>query len=297
MTTGGEYTPAQRRTLDAIRLPADQRPSFPAGLADEIHERLDARLAEPAALLLAKSDDLWITKRALAGVNSCEGRYLADEEAGFEWSVPTARGTVFHRAAEFWATADDRPEPAPEFVDIAIAHYIENYEKTGDRLGEFLQSASAGDLAELRSFAKTMLVLFADSFPPIGRGWNLQVEVPRRHLLCDGNVTMSGKYDLALGRPDATADGGASSAYTAGRTIVDLKTGRRSPFDADDAHFYALLETLVTNVPPMLVGTFYVAEGRAVTEQVTTDLLWAAVERTVAGAERLVELRHGEAER
>jgi hypothetical protein len=78
----------------------------------------------------------------------------------------------------------------------------------------------------------------------------------------------------------------------AGKVLLDLKTGGFAPAHRDDLRFYALLETLRLGTPPRIVASYYLDGGRLQTEAVTEDLLRSAVERTVQGAEAIVELRH-----
>ena len=54
------------------------------------------------------------------------------------------------------------------------------------------------------------------------------------------------------------------------------------------------MEALRLGVPPRLLASLYLDSGRLVTETVTEDVLAAAVERTVRGAEALVSLRSGD---
>ena len=78
---------------------------------------------------------------------------------------------------------------------------------------------------------------------------------------------------------------------TAGRVLVELKTGRAVPHHLDDLRFYALLETLVVGVPPSLLASFYVDAGRVQIEAVDEDLLASSLKRTSNSLIRLMELR------
>ena len=80
-----------------------------------------------------------------------------------------------------------------------------------------------------------------------------------------------GRTDLSLGRSIGT---------TAGKVIIDLKTGGHSPSHLDDLRFYALVETLRLGTPPRLLASYYLDAGRAQPEAVTEGLLRAAVART-----------------
>jgi hypothetical protein len=122
---------------------------------------------------------------------------------------------------------------------------------------------------------------FLECFPPLSTKWSPVVESRIYAHLLDARVTMQGRVDLTLGRSQGT---------TAGKVIVDLKTGNYSPAHRDDLRFYALVETLRLGVPPRLVATYYLDTARAETEVVTEELLEAACRRVVAGIERIVAL-------
>ena len=98
-------------------------------------------------------------------------------------------------------------------------------------------------------------------------------------------VVLFGRFDLTIGMPVDT---------TAGRVIIDVKTGGFAPDHREDLRFYALIETLVTGVPPLMVATHYVDSGLLHEEAITEVVLDAAVRRTVVGIVRLCELRDDE---
>jgi hypothetical protein len=75
-----------------------------------------------------------------------------------------------------------------------------------------------------------------------------------RAELFDARVVLSGKTDLALGQADGT---------TAGKVLIDFKTGGFSPAHIDDLRFYALLETLKIGTPPRLLASYYLEAGPA----------------------------------
>ena len=93
---------------------------------------------------------------------------------------------------------------------------------------------------------------------------------------------LQGRFDLTVGRPDE---------LTAGRVLIELKTGRAVPHHLDDLRFYALLETLVVGVPPALLASFYVDAGTVQVEVVDEDLLRSAIQRTSSAVKRLLQLR------
>src|SRR5687768_9849551 len=89
-------TPAQQRTLDALRRTDDEPLLFDAGFIAEL--RRDA--ADGIAELTNRLDDraLAVNKFNVAEVLSCEEHFL--RPAPFAWSPALACGKVSHRAIE-----------------------------------------------------------------------------------------------------------------------------------------------------------------------------------------------------
>ena len=283
-----EPNPAQQRTLAAMRLAPGERNTFANDLADDLHSELNEALADSAAALRAADENLWVAKRALSAVTGCEASFLASQQTPFEYNRPIARGSVLHRSVEFWANPVSETDEAADYVGHAINFHIEEDQRSGDQLGQFLAGMSAGESSALASECTSLLQNFMDTFPSVKRGWKLGIEVQRKHLLCEGAIVLTGRFDLTLGAPGGANESGQ---VTPGRVVIDLKTGNRTPADAQDMRFYALLETLQLGVPPMLVGTFYVNEGTVVTEKVDSAVLKSAFHRTVDGTRRLTDLR------
>jgi hypothetical protein len=267
--------PTQRETLERLGASPDDRPQFDAALRHELQAELDHQLA-PAIDELPPDDGVFVSKYALAQVHGCEARFVATQAERFAWTVPLARGTVAHKAIEL--TLNWRGEPVPgALVDEALARL-----ETGDApVADFLQTASEADRAELRAEATDRVAKFVECFPPLSGRWRPVVESRIYASAVDDRVTMQGRVDLTLGRSVGT---------TAGKVIIDLKTGNYSPNHRDDLRFYALVETLRLGIPPRLVATYYLDSARAETEVVTEALLEAATRRVVAGVERLVAL-------
>ena len=80
------------------------------------------------------------------------------------------------------------------------------------------------------------------------------------------------------------------------KVIIDLKTGRVSQRHREDLRFYALVETLVRDVPPRKLATFYLDSAQPIVEDVTEGVLRTALRRTLDGIHRLIQLQvEGEA--
>lgn len=272
--SGQALNPTQQDVLDRLRVPVDERPSYRSTLRIDLRHQLERALVDVADRI---DDPIFVGKRQLAAVHGCEARHLDEEGRPFEWSVPLARGSVAHKAIELSMHLRGRRDPG-DLVDEAMAILIDRQTSIGDWLGTCGESTRA----ELRGEASSLMSSFLDTFPHLRRGWRPTTESARRVELCGDRVTLAGRFDLTIGVPADT---------TAGRVIIDVKTGGFAPEHRDDLRFYALLETLVTGVPPLMVATHYVESGRLHEEPVGEPTLDAAVRRTAEGIARLVELR------
>ncbi len=268
--------PAQAEVLSRLRVPRESRPRFRSTLRMEIRTRLEQELVTTADEL---DEPLWVSKRSLAAVHGCEAHYLADRKIPFTYSIPVARGSVAHKAIELSVHIGSPRSPA-----VLVTEAIEILSEGQNALADFLHHLDEAERAELVGESIAMVSGFLDTFPPLRRGWRPTTEPSKRAELCSNKITLGGRFDLTLGAPDDT---------TAGRVIIDMKTGGFSPEHREDMRFYALIETLVTGVPPLMIATHYLESGRLHEEMVDENVLDAAVRRTVDGVRRLALLdRH-----
>jgi hypothetical protein len=273
-------TPTQLRVVAELFERDGPRPSFDPDLGRELTRLLEDSLG-PVVADVQPEDPVWVSKRALGQVHTCEGWFVAEQETPFAWSAAAARGTVAHKAVELSVTL--RTSPAPlDLVDIAIERLIESDKS----LGAWLLDADPAVLAQVRGDAADWVVKFDDTFPPLQRGWRPRLESALTVELCGGRVLLRGKVDLALGRAEGT---------TARVLIVDFKTGRPQPVYAEDLRFYALLEAIRVGVPPYRLATFSLDSGTWVAEDVDASVLASAARRTVDAVAKLVSLGDGRA--
>jgi hypothetical protein len=223
---------------------------------------------------------LTLSKRSLAFIHQCERLLMTEQSEPFVWTAATACGTVAHKAIELGIHLD-RQLPPSRLVALAVDRLIQDDQGPA----HWLLTASEGEQAELRSAAVDAVTKFEDTFPPIQIGWRPRVESRLRHFLADGRIELSGKVDLALGRPRPTANGAEARTM-----IVDLKTGGPGVHHAADLRFYALIETMRVGVPPFRLASFYLDAGEWRSEDVDEDMLWATARRTSDGIDRLVAL-------
>lgn len=278
--TEPELNDAQREIIGRLGMPRSERPRFEPGLRDHLRLEIERGMAPLVERL--GDEDLWLSKHKLEQVHGCEGKFLAEEELDFEWSAPIARGIVAHKAIEIAITSRRRWTPL-DLVDEAIARL----QNEGRGVGEWMQVATEADLDTIRSEANNALCSFQDCWPPLERRWRPATEVAMRAEFFAGRIVLSGKPDLTIGQADGSV---------AGKVVVDFKTGRIAPAHVADLRFYALLDALRIGVPPRLLVSYYLDAGSLQAEPVTEAILDATVARTVAAAERIVELRTGERE-
>lgn len=269
-----KLNPAQQQVTDELGARREDRPSFRDDLRDhlrhEIEESLSPLLADVVEL------PLFVSKRDLSLIHSCEARYLAEQGVEFAWTVAMARGSVAHKAIELLVTW--RGEPVPlDLVEAAMARL-----EYGDRIvGTFIASLDEAERAELAGRVNDYVAAFIETFPPLSKRWAPVAESRVRAELCEDQLSLQGRVDLSLGRTEGS---------TAGKVLIDLKTGRPTHSHIDDLRFYALLETMKVGVPPRLLVNYYLESGDPRREEVTEDLLWSTAKRLVDAVAKVIEL-------
>lgn len=264
-------SPLQNKTLGLLRRAADPvvfDTAFIASLRadiDEAFEQFHERLGD---------ETIFISKHRLTSVLGCEVQHLLDDD--FSWSPAVAGGQVAHRAVQLMVNWRGDPAPA-DVIDEALARLADE----DSSIGDWIEQLSEADLADLRGFAVDKLIKFQECFPPLDRRAAPTVESSVRWPV-DGPIVLSGKVDLTLGRP-----AGAESR----KVIIDLKTGWVSPKHREDLRFYALVETLRTQIPPRKLASFYLDAGEPVVEDVNERVLRTASRRMLDGVNAEIELK------
>lgn len=278
--TGGEtsgldqLTPVQRRTLDTLRR-AGEPVVFDRDLIASLRAEMRSAL-DHFAERMPGNKDLWLNKHKIASVLDCEEHHLVPDD--FQWSPANAAGTIAHRGIQL--LLNWRGEVTPiDLVDEAMARLAD--EERG--IGQWIDTLSPGDAADVRGNAVERLTRFVEDFPPLSKRWSPLTEATVRWPN-SGPIVLSGKVDLVFGRP---------SGDESRKVIVDLKTGRPRPQHRQDLAFYALIETLARDVPPRKVATFYLDSSEAHADDVNERLLQSAVRRTLDGINATIELDEG----
>jgi hypothetical protein len=267
-----ELSPLQHKTLGLLRRAPDPvvfDTAFVASLRADVEEAI-ADFADR----LTDGQTVFVSKHRLSSVLGCEVQHLHDEE--FTWSPAVAGGQVAHRAIQLLLNWRGDPVPA-DIVEEAIVRLAD--EDSG--LGDWIERLAEADLADLRGAAVDKVIKFQECFPPLDRRAAPTTESSVRWPV-DGPIVLSGKVDLTIGRP-----AGAESR----KVIIDLKTGRAAPRHREDLRFYALVETMRTQVPPRKLASFYLDAGEPVVEDVTERTLQTAARRTLDAVNAEIELR------
>jgi hypothetical protein len=264
------FSPVQERTFATLR-----RSGEPLVFdADEVAAlRADAAAAVAELSGRLGGERLWVSKGFLASVHGCEAQHLAPDD--FAWRPANAAGFVAHKAIELGVHWPGTPAPM-HLVDEAIGSLAE----VPGRRGDFIARLTAAEHAALRGKAVERTTKFFQQFPPLDARAHPMLESSVRWRP-PGSIEAGGRADLVIGRPY-----GRESR----RVIVDFKSGGRSPVHRDDLRFYALVETLVHEVPPRRLVTYYLDGATCEVEDVSVDVLRAALRRMLDGIARHAEL-------
>ena len=269
--TDDVLSPVQRRTLDRLKRggePVVFDREFIADIRGEMQAALDH-----FASRLDDREEVWVSKHKIASVLECETHHLQPDE--FEWTAANAKGTIAHRAIELRMSWRGDPTPI-DLVDEALSRLSDE----NSSIGLWVASLSAGDEADVRGQSVERVTSFVENFPPLLKKWRPVMEAsvrwPQR-----GPITLAGKVDLLFGAPE-----GLESR----KVIIDLKTGRAHARHRQDLAFYALLETLVREIPPRKVATFYLDAADAHADDVNEAMLETAMRRTLDGINKIIEL-------
>lgn len=267
-------SPVQQRTLGVLRRSGDPvvfDPEFVAEIRTEMRVALD-HFAER----LEVDEEVYVSKHRIASVLDCEAHHLQPDE--FEWTSANAKGTVAHRAIELLLSwPQRRGEPSPtDLVDEALSRLADDTRG----ISAWVNSLTPADEADVRGQTTVRVTQFLENFPPLRKQWAPVTEASVRWPT-SGPITLSGKVDLLFGRP---------SGRESRKVIIDLKTGRPNARHRQDLGFYALLETLVREVPPRKVATFYLDAAEAHAEDVSERMIVTAMRRTLDGVNAMIEL-------
>lgn len=267
--------PGQRRVFDQLLEIGGDRPVAPDGLAPELAREVLAQTA--TAVQRWTETTLWLSKSRFMAALRCEGCLLADAQAP-KTSMPAAVGTITHKAIQIAGTFGDRS--VRECVDAAIAGVC----RDDSSFGDFWANADLSTQTDLISKAASGVTSFVDGWPSLLPSWTPRWEEPMSSSI--GNLTLSARADLVLGRPRAN---GCQTML-----IVDLKSGALHPNQHRlEAGFHALVSTLRWGVPPFRSVVYALSSGEWEAPNITPLFLLEVIEAVGRAVSSVVDVLTG----
>jgi hypothetical protein len=267
--------PAGAEILDLIRRPDIERSDIDHSIAPTIRRELESAADEHLPL----DHPVRINKETVRRALRCEAHLVA--HLGRDVEPPTAamiRGALVDRLfAQRMVGFPIGADPVSDALAAADA-------SDDRRLRALWDDLEPSEQEELRSSVTDMAEKLSSRWPPLPPGAYPRLQNTARIELCDGQIILSGRVDLALGRP---------SAEKVGTTLIDVKAGTHRLDDRDDAGWYAILETLRSGAPPFQVGNYYVPSGELDLKPVTVEDLQRATRRVADAIARVVRIAAG----
>ncbi|MGI9017380.1 MAG: PD-(D/E)XK nuclease family protein [Euzebya sp.] len=251
----------QRRVVTELFAVGEPRPEPDPDRPARLRDLIEGRLAPILEQRAVDAPRVTLGKTQLDAL-ACDGRYLDLLASRFEWSRPTVRGQLVHRAI-----ALDQHTGRTATAKDLMSHAWEEFRHSGDGHLDYADDLGELEVASLQAEAATVVEEYRATFPLLPDTWRVIFEPTIQARFGAGAVTVRGKPDIVMGR-----------VVPGERRLLlaDLKTGNRSRSDRQDMRWYALLATLKYRQAPFKVATYYIDEGRWDQETVTDDVLEAA---------------------
>ena len=225
-----------------------------------------------------------VTKEAVAGVRRCELRHLDGLGRRLEPGQPVpavVRGrlvdAVFRQVATTGGVGDD---PLADAVAACAAE--------GEPVEADLTALSEDERQQVRAEVVAATATLVASWPTLPVGAGLRTQERLLVALAGGRVVLSGRPDLAIGRP---------TRHRAGVLVCEAKSGCFRAAHLEDLRFYALFEALRWGVAPFRGVVWSLGDGRLEALDIDADLLWSETLRVADAVNRLTRLAAGEAPR
>lgn len=260
-------------------------------LVEAARSHLEAAAAAWAGAMPA-GEVVRVTKDAVAGVRRCEARHLAElairasqdaagGRAGDALPPALVRGRLLDALFRQVATTGVvGPDPVADAVAAGRAE---------DRCeGSGLDDLDDADRQQVSDEVAAAAERLVADWPVLPHGAGVRTQERVLVTLAGGRVVLSGRPDLAVGRP---------TLHRAGVLVVEAKSGSFRPAHLEELRFYALLETLRWGVAPFRAVVWCLGDGRIEAVDVDADVVWSEVLRVADAITRLTRLAAGEAPR
>lgn len=221
-----------------------------------------------------------VTKARLRQVLACERHLVARLVESGVPSLELVQGQLLDRIFTHVAAGfPPGPDPAAGALAVAAVEGDLTLVAGWDVLNQEEQ-------LEVADLCRAVAISLAGRWPVLPANALPRLQETVRIALARGRVVLSGRLDVALGRP---------APDRAGTTLIDVKSGRRRYDDTLDAAWYAVLETLRHGAAPFQSGNYYLRDGILDIEVVEAADLELAARRIADAAARIVGIAAGQA--
>jgi hypothetical protein len=275
----GEWHPlAGEALLDRLRITGRPRPGADPAFGRELRQGLEEAFfaelgVDRAGAQPTRESPLVVTKdrlnRALAGETPTDDAEFGKRPPTMPLVIGAMVDVLFRQLVTVGSIGDAM---ADAFEALAI-------DDRQSELVSWIERLSKAERAQLRVEVDHHADGLRRRWPTLDPAWLPRTQESMRAGLACGAIELSGRVDLAIGRP---ADETASVA------IVEVKSGMRRIEHRSELHFYALIEALRSIAPPFVVATYYTRTGELDVDPVTEELLLGACRRTVDGVRSLL---------
>ena len=267
--------------LDRLRVTGRPRPLADPERAARLRETIEHGLCQATVVKGAKGNiggdpttdpappkPLVVTKDRLSRALDRDSPFGLHPSGAQAPSLPMACGALVDAPFRQLVTTGSIGDPMKDAREALALD-----DRHGDLL-TWIDNLSAPERGALTAEVDRQSTDLVDRWPRLDPSWLPRTQVPMRVGLAGGSIELSGRVDLAIGRPELAV---ASVA------IVEVKSGARRLEHRMDLHFYALVETLRSPAPPFAVATYYTRTGELDVDPVSDELLASAARRTLAG--------------
>ena len=270
--------------LRVLRGDPNRRPAPDVALIAAARSHLEAAAAAWAEAV-PEGVVVRVTKEAVAGVRRCELRHLDGLRRRLEPGQPPVPAVVRGRLVDavFRQVATTARVGVDPLADAVAACATE-----GEPVESDLAALSEAEREQVRAEVVAASAMLVASWPALPAGAGLRTQERLLVALAGGRVVLSGRPDLAIGRP---------IRQRAGVLVCEAKSGSFRAAHLEDLRFYALLEALRWGVAPFRGVVWSLGDGRIEAVDIDADLLWSETLRVADAVTRLTRLAAGEAPR
>lgn len=267
-------TPRQVKTLNNLISIGAERPVASSTLARDLEELI--KKGTESAIKKWTEKSLYFTKSQYVSMLKCEGAVKAYATIQQDSSIPiqVIVGVISHRAVQLSYT-----HPGREMAEY-VKQSIKGARTADGKIDDWFATASQSDQSDVIMQSTSKVTNFSDDWPRLEEAWSPRFEEPLSSKI--GNLTLSCRADLVLGRPRAD--------LRQTMMLVDLKSGNLKPEHEEEANFYALVSTLRHGVPPWRSLIYSLSSGEYSQPDVTEETLFNTARNVIQKVNSYIEV-------